>query len=82
MCKDNDTKHISSVLTVVDPKFSVYFVSLLMLFLSIFYIPRKFLHVLYMSLSYFYLVLQIAPYDQLQMIERLVDVPKPSGKQA
>ncbi|XP_062149615.1 fe-S cluster assembly factor HCF101, chloroplastic isoform X2 [Alnus glutinosa] len=25
---------------------------------------------------------QIAPYDQLQMIERLVDVPKPSGTQA
>lgn len=35
-----------------------------------------------MSLSYFYVMLQIAPYDQLQMIERLVDVPKPTRTQA
>jgi hypothetical protein len=36
----------------------------------------------YMSLSDFYLVVQIAPYDQLQMIERLVDVPQPIPAQA
>lgn len=34
-----------------------------------------------MSLSDFYLVVQIAPYDQLQMIERLVDVPQPTPAQ-
>ena len=34
-----------------------------------------------MPLSDFYLVVQIAPYDQLQMIERLVDVPQPTPPQ-
>ena len=34
-----------------------------------------------MPLSDFYLVVQIAPYDQLQMIERLVDVPQPTPAQ-